>query len=343
MEEELISVIIPVYDVEALLPLCMESVLRQTYRNLEIILVDDESPDGCPALCDAYARRDSRVRVIHKKNGGVADARNAALSWAKGRYLVFVDSDDSADVCCVEYLYRMLKQENADIAVCGWREIMPEQLAAPDETGAQPPGHGKPLRTEPVCMSDPAKTVVWNRKEALEALLYQQPIDTALWGKIFKRELFEGIRLPAGKHYEDFPVSYAVFERCGRVCYNPYPGYWYLQRSTGQTLGRFSERKLDLIDFADALKEEFLPRHPELADAVWSRFFRANCHIYLQIPDGGEYRAYRRRLEANIRQSRRYVLTNPKARRGSRIAAAVTYLGFPALRALRRWKGMGKR
>lgn len=324
--DERISIIIPVYQVEEYLPLCLKTVLNQTYKNLEIILVDDGSPDECPRICEECAGKDGRVRVIHKENGGIADARNAALRVASGDYLIFVDSDDYVDIHYVECLYETLKRFDADIAVCAWKGVRPgeEQLRT-----------GRPVGYEAV--------VCWESQEALMALLYQEPIDTCLWGKIFKRNLFDGIWMPLGRHYEDFPVAYRLFERAGRVCYNPYEGYFYLLRDSGITLGRFSERKMDLIDFADDMKDDLLPRYPQLEAAVWSRYFRANCHIYLQIPGGREYQTYRRRIEKNIRLSRGKVLKDRRARRGTRIAAAATYLGFPIFGALRRWKEMGKK
>lgn len=324
--EPLISVIVTVYKVEKFLPLCLESIQGQTYKNLEILLIDDGSPDNCPAICDAYGAKDARIKVIHKKNKGVADTRNVGLDHASGEYLLFIDGDDSVDPGYVEALYRMLAEKDADIAVCAWREVL-----------------WKEAKQVPSVFLEPEKTIVWNREEALQALLYQVPIDCALWAKLYRKELFDGIRMPIGKLYEDMNASFRLLERVGRVSYNPYPGYRYLLRDNGIMRGSFSERKMDLIDFADELKERLLPRYPQLENAVWSRFFRANCHIYLQIPEGKTYGEYRKRIEKNLVESRWKVWKDPKARRGTKMAALCTCFGFPFFRALRNRTEMGKR
>lgn len=324
--EPLISVIVTVYKVEEFLPLCLESIQGQTYRNLEILLIDDGSPDNCPAICDAYGAKDARIKVIHKKNKGVADTRNVGLDNARGKYLLFIDGDDSVDSRYVEYLYQMLTEKDVDIAACAWQDVRWKEV--------------EQVQSSPL---DPEKTIVWNKQEALQAMLYQVPIDCALWAKLYRRELFDGIRMPVGKQYEDMNASYRLFERVQCVSYNPYPGYRYLLRDNGIMRGDFSERKMDLIDFAEELKNTFPSRYPQLENAVWSRFFRANCHIYLQIPGGKTYRKYRKRIEKNIVESRWKVWMDPNARKGTKMAVLCTYLGFPFFRAIKRWKEMGKK
>ena len=123
MEKDLISVIIPVYKVEKFLEKCVNSVLEQTYKNLEIILVDDGSPDGCPALCDELAKKDKRIKVIHKKNGGVSSARNAALDEAKGKYVCFVDSDDYIEPTYAEDLHKAITENDVQMAVCDTYDV----------------------------------------------------------------------------------------------------------------------------------------------------------------------------------------------------------------------------
>lgn len=323
---ELVSVIIPVYGVEKFLRICVESVLEQTYENMEIFLVDDGSLDRCPQWCDEYAVTDARITVIHKKNGGLSDARNVAMDKSHGKYLVFVDSDDFLEKHYIEYLVKMIRSTGAKIAVCGWREVEEDKIVYPED-----------MRL------DDARTELWKRTEALEKLFYQVPVDNSVWSKIFCRELFEGIYFPKGKLYEDFATMYKVFERADSVCYNPYPGYQYMIRQTGIMLQDFSERKMDLIDFAEEMKDMVLKKNPELAASVWSRFFRANCHIYLQIPGGKKYKSCRKRIEHNLKMSRSKVLGNKCARRGTRLAALYTYMGFTLFRAGRKWKRMGKK
>ena len=118
MEEELISIIVPVYKVEKYLDKCINSIVSQTYKNLEVILVDDGSPDSCGKMCDEWTKKDTRIKVIHKENGGLSDARNFGLDCAKGKYIQFVDSDDYIEKDMIEFLYKNLKENNADISIC---------------------------------------------------------------------------------------------------------------------------------------------------------------------------------------------------------------------------------
>lgn len=323
---ELISVVVPVYGVEKFLHLCVDSILNQTYKNLEVFLVDDGSPDRCGQWCEEYAAKDARITVVHKKNGGLSDARNAVMDRLHGEYVIFVDSDDFLDIHYVENLYFMMKEHQADIAVCGWNEIDENHIVLPE-----------------IVKLNPENTQCWERMEALRRLLYQVPIDNAVWPKMFRTALFQGIYFPQGKLYEDFAVMYKIFSRAERVCYNPYGGYQYMIRGTGIMLQNFSERKMHLIDFAEEMKEVMLQQYPELQSAVWSRFFRANCHIYLQIPTKPEYRDFQKRIENNLKISRAKVIKDAFARRGTRLAACSTYLGFPLFRGMRRWKKVAKK
>ena len=129
MNNPKISVIVPVYNVEKYLSRCMDSLLNQTLKNIEIILVNDESPDNCPALCDEYARQDSRIKVIHKKNGGLGYARNSGIEIAVGEYVAFVDSDDFIDLTMYEKLYNTAKKYNLDVAFCGLKRVRHDNLA----------------------------------------------------------------------------------------------------------------------------------------------------------------------------------------------------------------------
>ena len=136
---ELISIIVPVYKVEAYLPRCVDSILAQTYKNLDIILVDDGSPDNSGKICDAYAEKDSRITVIHQANGGLSDARNAGIAVAKGAYLTFLDSDDWVPKEYIAYLYDLLKETGSAISLCNFLKTTNRGVANGDRTGN---GHG---------------------------------------------------------------------------------------------------------------------------------------------------------------------------------------------------------
>ncbi len=207
-ERPLISVIVPVYKVEPYLRRCLDSIVNQTYQNLEIVLVDDGSPDNCGAICDEYAARDERIRVIHKENGGVSTARNAGLAAATGDWIGWVDSDDWIEPDMYEYLLKNAQAHGADIAVCSRYEVFPNrQIAWSWES-----------------------TEVLDTAGALKRLLENRTMQNFLWDKLWKRELFEGLLFPEGWNFEDIAIMYVLFERAQRVVCLPERKYYYRQR-----------------------------------------------------------------------------------------------------------------
>jgi len=189
----LISVIVPIYKVEKYINQCIDSILAQTYKNLEVILVDDGSPDNCPKICDEYAKLDNRIRVIHKENGGLSDARNAGLEIAKGEYIGFVDSDDWIAPDMYEYMYNGIQKYSADIVSCGYFECLDKSNFAG--------GYYNP------------EDRLYKEKEAIEALLLLK-IPNYAWNKLYKRSLWtDDIRYPKGRLYEDVLTTYKLFEK----------------------------------------------------------------------------------------------------------------------------------
>ena len=230
MERELISVIIPVYRVEKYLDKCVNSVLEQTYRDLEIILVDDGSPDSCPALCDALAARDSRVRVIHRANGGLSAARNTGLDAAGGVYVGFVDSDDYIAPDMYEKLHAALTRTHADLGICACRWV--------DESGS-------PVRDLPPL---PAETLDANGMFArLEGASGRGQYVTA-WNRLYRRELFEDLRFREGKLYEDEFLCPLLLARCAAVTVIPEELYFYVQRTGSIMNDAVTIRRLDAVE-----------------------------------------------------------------------------------------------
>ena len=210
MQQELISVIIPVYKVEPYLEKCVESVLAQTYEDLEIILVDDGSPDSCPVMCDAISARDSRVRVIHQKNGGLSAARNAGLDTAGGAYIGFVDSDDYIAPDMYEKLYAAMKETGADLAVC--------DVVRVDE-GAGPVQEMAPLPRETLSPDQVHCRIAEGEWRYVTA-----------WNRLYRRELFESLRFRVGKLHEDEFLVPDLLARCAAVAVIPEALYFYVQR-----------------------------------------------------------------------------------------------------------------
>jgi len=209
MVQPKISVIVPIYKVEPYLRKCLDSIVNQTYRNLEIILVDDGSPDNCGKICDEYTQKDLRIQVIHKENGGLSSARNIAIDKADGDYLAFVDSDDWLDTDMFEYLLSNVLSENADIGICGRYEEYENRFLTKGYPGRE----------------------TLDKESALQILLRNDLIQNFVWDKLWKRELFDNIRFPAGRTYEDLAVVHRLFERAEVILCLPEAKYHYLQRS----------------------------------------------------------------------------------------------------------------
>lgn len=256
----IISVIVPIYKVEAYLDKCIESILGQTYGDLEIILVDDGSPDKCPAMCDVWAARDSRIKVIHKENGGLSDARNAGLAAATGEYISFIDSDDYIAPEFVAELIAAILQTGADIAECATAYV--------DEDG-------NILRQRNV-----APVAQMDKLEALRRLVLEDGIYQTVWNKLYRRDVIDGILFEKGKHHEDDFWTYQIFDRMEKLAVVDQPMYCYLQRA-GSIIGAgYTIKRLDGLE-ARHLRMEYLQKYPELA-ALTRQQFAFDCLWHLQ-------------------------------------------------------------
>ena len=307
----LITVIVPIYNVEKYLRHCVDSILSQSYHNLEVWLVDDGSPDGCPTICDEYARKDNRIKVIHKKNGGLSDARNVAIDVASGEYICFVDSDDYVAPTYVETLYSLIEKYHTKASI-----INPVAI---DEDGNLT--HSFQHDNQEYC---------WSADETLEQMFYQNKFDTTAWGKLYHRSLFEsGIRYPKGLLFEDLPTTYLLFKRCDKIAFKATELYYYLLRSDSIEGSVFSNEKMDsAMKIFDSFKA-----HEDLLtgckDAYYCRMLSFAFHILLSMPEG-----YPRKKElySKVREYRTKVLFNAKARKKTRVAALLSYFGLGMIR-----------
>ena len=247
---ETVSVIIPIYKVEAYLRECVESVLAQNYPNLEIILVDDGSPDGCPAICDEFASADPRVQVIHKKNGGLSDARNAGMRIATGDYFYFVDSDDRLPAYSVEWMVNCIHVTASDMVIAGFERFS-------DVTGEV---------FFQTCPDDRETTTVMTREEVMKDF-YRDGCQA--WAVLYKREIHDGIFFPFGEINEDEAVVFHLFERCKQVAVTNKVVYSYRNRSESITTSPFSQKKLAWYRHCKDNLSWLCEHHPKLeADAT---------------------------------------------------------------------------
>ena len=234
----LISVIVPIYNVEAYLPRCLDSIVNQTYQNLEIILVDDGSPDNCGAICDEYARRDSRIRVIHKMNGGLSSARNVGLDIMMGEYLTFVDSDDWLSLDAVQVLYDRLVEDGSDMAIGMHTDVYPDGR----EDGA-------------FCqwMTDQCCTT----KDYISRKTDRHYILVSTWGKLYKSEVYMELRFPKVKHAEDMMIFPSVLDRVSKISITAKLIYFYFQRENSMMHVMSEEARRDCL-MANLLMMKYL-------------------------------------------------------------------------------------
>ena len=236
----MISVVVPVYKVEVYLDKCIQSVLNQTFRNFELILVDDGSPDRCGEICDQWAEKDHRIRVIHKSNGGLSDARNAGISQAKGEWLSFVDSDDWIAEDMLETLYRLAIDHDAEISCSNFSRVVDDGKME-RQTNYVQPGVLTPEE-------------YWEQLFSAKDWAYYNVV----WNKLYRRELFETVQFPYGKINEDIYVMYDLISACKRVALTDKVGYYYRIRQNSIMGRQGSIRNLDGWDAYLGRAEKFI-------------------------------------------------------------------------------------
>lgn len=256
----LVSVIVPVYGVEAYLRECVDGILGQTYCNLEVILVDDGSPDGCAQICDAYASRDARVRVIHKANGGLSDARNAGLDVARGAWIGFVDSDDMVEPAMFERLLACAQAANVQIAVCNFVEFK-DSGAAVRERGVK-------------------ERLDLTGRDACTLLMYDDELQNYAWNKLYAAPLWEGVRFPVGQKYEDVNTTYKLFEKARRVALIPEALYRYRLRDDSIVGSRSLSGEFDCVKANLERCDDVLPRIPEAAQPMIDGVMKAILNLW---------------------------------------------------------------
>ena len=260
---ELISIIVPVYKVEPYLDKCVSSIVNQTYKNLEIILVDDGSPDNCPAICDEWAKKDSRIRVIHKPNGGLSDARNAGMAVASGEFIGFVDSDDLIDKGFTEQLYNALKETGADISACDFREFHNDTEVS-------------------ALVNKTAQVEVSTCEEAIEDILHNRRFRVVVWNKLYTRKILSGESFEKGRTHEDEFFTYRLYDKASILAYIDTPLYSYRQLS-GSIMTSFSTSHLDALDaYLDriSLLEK---KYPRLVSTDKLNFCKASINLYSEV------------------------------------------------------------
>lgn len=241
--EELVSVIVPVYKVEKYLDRCILSIVNQTYINLEIILVDDGSPDGCPGICDRWQEKDGRIQVIHRENGGLSAARNSGIAAAKGEYIALVDSDDFIAEDFIDTLLTACRETDSDMAQCRYEYVSGDRLTK-DKAKVEP-------------------TEVFTGKEMIGGMSWRDgAYNVVAWNKLYRRSLFAEITYPEGRIHEDEATTHKLFYQAKKVAFVYRYLYGYFTGGSSITRDSFSYQRLDW-EWAVSSRLDFLREHQE--------------------------------------------------------------------------------
>lgn len=289
MNQELVSLIVPIYKVEMYLDQCVSSIVNQTYQKLEIILVDDGSPDHCPEMCDEWAKKDSRIRIIHKQNGGLSDARNAGIEVCQGEYLAFIDSDDWIETDYVEKMLQTAQNENADIVAC----TFVDEYEATGKT-----------------VFKPKERFVGDSEQAL-LMLYDGTRIAAAAMKLYRHRIWKDMRFPVGRLYEDALTTYKAFDLADRIAQIPDGLYHYRIREGSIMTSKFS---LKTVGISDVWKENYLfckENYPRVADTARSFWLVHIPSLIQQFPKmmTDEDKAEKKRLKKEISDNMGFIVS----------------------------------
>lgn len=254
---ELVSIIVPVYNTEKYLNKCLNSILTQTYKNIEVILINDGSTDNSLKVCKEYEKKDKRIKLINKENEGLSATRNLGILTAKGKYIGFIDSDDFIEEDMFKNLYEDMINNNSDISICEMTNS--EKYLKENKT---------------------TKVEVLNNKEAIFKLLYDNEINNYAGNKLIKKEMFENIKFPIGRKFEDLAIMHYLIEKAKTITYNSYIGYHYIQRPGSITKSISESYLTDYLWATDVFISTIKENHKELTKEIDSTYAKYIVNIF---------------------------------------------------------------
>ena len=259
--KDLISIIVPVYNVENYLKECLDSILNQTYQNIEVIIIDDGSTDNSSKICDEYAKKDKRIQVIHQQNSGLSVARNNGIKLSKGKYLSFIDSDDIIHSQMIELLNQEIKKNKCDISICKYQSFTDKYIEKQVEY----------------------KVKIMNQFEFLKNLMIDKEISSHACNKLYKKELFKKVTYPVGKKYEDIGTTYKLGLNADSICYLNIELYGYRVRQNSIVNNLKKETLLDSIDMINKRYNDLINKRPELKDYIDMNRINTTTRYFLEI------------------------------------------------------------
>ncbi len=302
-ENELISIVIPVYNVQDYLNKCYESIKSQTYTNLEIIFVDDGATDKSGEMCDKFATNDNRVKVFHMENRGVSAARNYGVEQCGGEYIMFMDSDDYLSPYCVECLYEMIKKDGTRYAIGGVEKIGVNQIPK-------------------FMVPDQNKHEVIKAEEAIIRLMYRKGINTYPCSKLYKKDLVDSLKFREKKLCEDIPFTYEVLKKVEKVSYIGCNLYYYVQRSGSYMHSCFNDNTMDGIKFSKEIMESNV-HNRIMYKATASKYFFVLMDVLIRVDK--EHMHVRNEIVQEIKSVRRMVLMDSGNKLSQRLMAGFTF------------------
>ncbi|WP_349946251.1 glycosyltransferase family 2 protein [Lacrimispora sp. BS-2] len=309
----MVTVIIPIYNQLKYVKRSIDSVIDQIYSDLQIILVNDGSTDGSADVCDEYLKKDSRITVIHKANGGLSSARNAGLEVAQGEYITFLDSDDYLSKTFIKHSIEMCEKHNADISVMDMIYIDEEMNDEIEDNLEE-------------------KVFPLSPKKAIEASLYQNLFSCCAPGKLYKKHIFEDIRFPLKKLSEDLAISHRLLNKANKIIYSNLKGYYYRQQQKS-IMHIFNPSRLDAIQWAHDIEKFCEDNYPDIIVAAKCRTFNIAIHLLLDISKNSNFdKNFSPILWKDIKRTRKTVLLCRTVRFREKAAAILSFGGSTILR-----------
>ena len=309
--EPIISIIVPIYNVGKYLPRCIDSILNQTFKNFELIIVNDGSTDNSGVVCDDYTKKDTRIKIIHKSNGGVSSARNAGLYLAKGKYIGFVDPDDYIDKNMYEKLYRLCIDNNSDIAICRFNREINGNIQNKEGT---------------------EEIIKLNNVEAMNELFKGNLYRFSLCNKLFSNKCFNDVLFPEGRIHEDLSTTYRLFANSKSSIYINYCGYIYVKRENSILTSIFNEKRLQAFIGWDEIIEFMDKNYKELNNQVIATFtywcMDNISYILKQVNDFDKKKKYLSRIKEYTTKYYIYIKENSILSRRYKLKIRILNLNY---------------
>ena len=308
----LVSVIIPMYNVENYIAECLDSTIAQTYKNLDIVIVDDGSTDRSNQIASEYQKRDSRIKIIKKTNGGLSDARNAGIKNSNGDFLFFLDSDDFLPAYAIEYLVDLIKKHRTKIAV-GAHTILKDSKKIYKGLGAE-------------------KEKLFESKDAIKEILLDREIDLSTWAKLYDKSLFTSVTFPVGKNFEDTATTYKLFFQCDKIAVGGNPVYFYRIRENSITTSIDFSKKYLLIENTKEMCKTITEKYPDMQTAanrrlVWAYFSTLNQ--VLKSKNKSEYKREQKEIVDFLLSQKTEILSKDEYEKKQKIAIRLLSFGTP--------------